>query len=342
MLKNLIKKHRTIFLPDIGTFFDNDTKKASRIIDRISKLKLPVIKGEILHNADICLNGKFNETYFNNLSGKMNSVNFRKLIERKVISLKNYEKIFKGIPKKTSLILSVYDFEGLDFALDQKCVAIKIASSNITHKPLIEYAAKKSKSLIIDTGHSTIEEISRAINWARDKSSKLELILQHSPKAPPNPVNQQNLLFMKNLGSIFNVQYGLSDHHYGEEMLYAATALGAVVVEKGVCEDNSKQDQDRAHALNLSKVKEVNEKIINIANSIGDGTRYLRKDRKKYNSRMCLVAKKNIIKGEKITLEKLRFAFPPIGIGVEDIDFYLGKIINVNKKKGLPLLKKDF
>lgn len=342
MLKNLIKKYKTIFLPDIGTFFDNDIKKAFKVIDKISKFKLPVIKGEVLHDADVCLEGKFNETYFNSLSKKMNSTNFRKLIERKVISLKNYERIFKRVPKKTSIILSVYDFKGLDFALDQKCVAIKIASSNITHKPLIEYAAKSNKSLIIDTGHSTIEEIGRAINWIRDKSSTSQIILQHSPKAPPNPISEQNLLFMKNLGSIFNVQYGLSDHHYGEEMLYAATALGAVIVEKGVCEDNSKQDQDRAHALNISMINEVHEKITNIAHSIGDGTRNLRKDRKKYNSRMCLVAKKKILKGEKITLDKLRFAFPPIGIGVEDIDYYLNKKINNDKKRGTPLFKKDF
>ena len=64
------------------------------------------------------------------------------------------------------LVFSVYDTN--QYSLKIGAIAIKIPSSNINHKHLIEYSAKKNIPIIIDTGHSTIEEISRAINWLQD------------------------------------------------------------------------------------------------------------------------------------------------------------------------------
>ena len=41
------------------------------------------------------------------------------------------------------LVFSVYDTKGVDFSLKIGAIAIKIPSSNINHKHLIEYSAKK-------------------------------------------------------------------------------------------------------------------------------------------------------------------------------------------------------
>ena len=44
-----------IFLPDIGTFFNKNLNTAFDLISKLKKSKVKIIKGEILHNADICL-----------------------------------------------------------------------------------------------------------------------------------------------------------------------------------------------------------------------------------------------------------------------------------------------
>ena len=130
---------------------------------------------------------------------------------------------------------------------------------------------------------------------------------------------------MQTLGACFNLPYGLSDHHIGDEMLYAATALGASIVEKGVCPDQLGDEQDRAHALNISQVAIVQRKIENIAKGLGNGVRGLSRNRDKYISRMGLIAKVNIEKGEVITKNKVDYAFPVIGIPVEEIDLIINK-----------------
>ena len=96
---------------------------------------------------------------------------------------------------------------------------------------------------------------------------------------------------MKTLQKTFNYNVGLSDHHDGNEMLYAATTF-AVIVEKGVCVDRNKINQDVAHSIQIDELKEVNKKIQNISRGLGNGIRYLNRSREKYSSRMGIIAKK--------------------------------------------------
>ena len=340
--KFTIGKSDTIFLPDISTFFDKDIEEAFNLINQVSKSGLKIIKGEILHDEDIVLNTNLKVRYYDRIKKKIFYENYKNLIERKVNSLKNYNIIFNYAKKLgLDLVFSVYDTKGVDFSLKIGAIAIKIPSSNINHKHLIEYSAKKNIPIIIDTGHSTIEEISRAINWLQDAGQQKKIIIEHSPLAPPTNVKFHNLLFMKTLQKTFNYNVGLSDHHDGNEMLYAATALGAVIVEKGVCVDRNKINQDVAHSIQIDELKEVNKKIQNISRGLGNGIRYLNRSREKYSSRMGIIAKKNIKNGERITLKNIKFAWPIKYIGSEDIDQILNKKLKKNIKRNEPIKKSD-
>ena len=309
------------------------------MIDKLHTYKIDVIKGEILHDPNICLDYDQDEFYYDKSQRKFISENYRKLMTRKTISLDSYEKIFKHAKSLNKLlVLSIYDCVGVDFAISIECDVIKLASSNITNIPLIKYMSKYDLPIILDTGHSTIEEIARAINILNDNNF-FEIFIQHSPLAPPVPVEEQNLNFMVSLGKTFGLRYGLSDHHYGDEMLYAAAALGASIVEKGVSPEKNLSDQDCAHAMYIDDVPEILKRIKNISKSLGDGTRYLRRDRDKYKSRMCIYAKKDMSSGEKIYKQNIGFAMPLVGIGVEEIDNIIGRKLSKAIKKGEPITK---
>jgi sialic acid synthase SpsE len=340
-MHDLIKKYKTLFLPDIGTFFNDDVSTALKMVDQLADAGIPVIKGEVLHDADVCLRSDFLDYYYSPSTGGMIKENYRAIIERKIVSFDNYAIIFDRVRQRgCKLVVSVYDNKGVDFAVEQDVLAIKIASSNVTHQPLLEYVAKTNKTIILDTGHSTLEEIARAVNWLND-AGKSDIIIQHSPLAPPVPVDEHNLMFMRTLGDCFQLPYGLSDHHIGDEMLYAATALGACIVEKGVCPDAMGDDQDRAHALNISEAAVVQQKITNIAKGLGNGMRQFERDREKFRSRMGLVARQEISEGEVLTNENIGFAFPPIGLGVEYTEFVLGKKVNRAISVGKPINMSD-
>lgn len=329
---------RPLFLPDIGTYFNQDMQQAFAMVDALVAAGVTTIKGEILQTAEVCLDESLsgNETYWGHETATKIEENYRQLIERKVVSLEAYQELFEYVlAKGCDIIVSVYNFEGADFAQNLGCKAIKVASSNITHQPLIEYIAARNIPLIMDTGHSSVEEISRAVNWALDSGLVAnQILVEHSPLGPPNPAELHNLNFMKTLGQTLGLAYGLSDHHTGDEMLYAATAMGATLLEKGVCPDGMGNEQDGGHALAVSQVSEVLKKINNIADAMGSGVRHLARDRAKYISRMGLVAKQDLKAGDKISIETVTFAFPAKGIATEHWHEVNNYKINQSLSKG--------
>ena len=308
-----------LFLPDIGTFFNRDMKLAKRLVDLLKAAGVRIIKGEILHRIDLCLDDETVERYFTPETGVVEE-RWRNLMARKVLALDSYADLFGYCQNEgLAFVVSVYDVVGADFAVDAGASALKIASANLVHQPLIEHVACKNLPVIVDTGKASLEEIARAVQWFQDAGGR-QLVIEHSPLAPPAPVDMHNLRMITTLRTIFDVPIGLSDHHSGDEMLYAATTLGAAVVEKGVCMDDASIDQDVHHAMRISAVGGAIRKCQNIHLALGSTMRYLRQDAPKHNQRMGLVARRDLADGEVLSFETADFAWPNIGIPVENWD----------------------
>jgi sialic acid synthase SpsE len=303
-----------LLLPDIGTFFNQDMEQAEQMIRQLAEAGVKTVKGEVLQRADIALDVDYEDEYLVR-EGQLQKENYRRLIERKVLSLEDYERLFTLCRNLgMQVVVSIYDFEGAKFAADQDCVALKIASSNITHQPLIEYVARLGLPMIMDTGRANLSEIARAVNWA-EKAGVRHLIIQQSPKAPPAPVSEHNLRFMETLRQTFGCQVGLSDHHAGTEMLLAATVMDVAVLEKGVYPDGVEMDQGIYHAMPVSQVGETLKQIQQIHAALGDGRAPL--ETQPHRARMGLVAKTDLPAGAVLSLDMVDFAFPALGIGAQ-------------------------
>lgn len=305
---------KPLFLPDIGTFFNQDIEKAEQMIRGLHLAGVNVVKGEILNNAEVALDIDYDESYLSHENSVIKE-NYRKLIERKVVSLEDYARIFELCASlDMDVVVSVYDEEGVDFAVGQGVIALKIASSNITHRPLIEYVCSTSLPIIIDTGKAGFSEIAQAIEWL-ELFGKQDYILQHSPKAPPEPVELHNMRFLTTLQDAFKCQVGLSDHHDGNEMLSVATVMGVAILEKGLYLDGDSSDQGVKHAMTLSEVSDVLKTIDTVFSSLGSGK--VPMNVTSHPARMGIVAAKDIQPGEFVSRQNVRFAFPKIGLGPE-------------------------
>ena len=324
------KKHPPLFLPEIGTFFNQDINLAKELIENLVASGAEMIKGEILHNVDIALDVEFTAEYYSSKKGVIRE-RYRDLIARKVVPLSHYEEIF-GFCRSENVpfILSVYDFEGATFARDIGASAIKIASSNIVHHPLIEFVSKLGLPIIMDTGCSTFAEISRAVEWLRSSGCS-DLLIEHSPAAPPAPASSQNLRILRTFQDAFSAPVGLSDHYHGNEMLYIAIALGAGLLEKGVMPSGGGDEQDASHAMPIRQVKEVIECCAACYESLGAPTKPA--PQSGHPARMGLVASRDLREGDTIDLTNVSFAWPAIGIGVEHWKLVVGsKIIGTINK----------
>jgi len=325
-----------VFLPDIGTFFNQDLKLAEQLLHRVASSGARYIKGEILHDPDICLATDTNERYLGN-DATPREENYRTLIERKCVELDAYRELFAPCADlNLGLVLSVYDHAGADFAAEAGAAAIKIASTNVVHAPLIRHCAGLGLPLIIDTGKATLGEAQRAVEWAQQAGCS-ELVVEYSPPAPPAPLERHNLRILPDLYKLFGLPIGLSDHHHGNEMLYAASALGCRVLEKGVCNDNNPADQDVYHALNVNELAQVMRQCHNIHAALGEAHAAYPPPAERPSARMGLVARENLQPGELVSLDKVRFAFPTLGIPVEDWDTAEGSVIKQAVAANTPL-----
>lgn len=322
--------------PDIDVYFKRDAALALRLVDAIREAGIATVKTAALHDPGLAVDGGAPAQYFVQGRGVV-SESYREVVERHAVPLADLRRIFARVRERgLDLVVSVYDEEGIALAVEMDAAALKIPSSNIVHAPLIRAAASAGRPLVIDTGRSTMAEIGRAVAWARRAGAE-RLLVQHSPPGPPAPAADFHLRMMSELGRRFDAPCGLSDHFPGTEMLLLAVALGASVLEKGVCADGTAPDIDIAHALPASQLARTRELLELAHAALGRTERVLPLDRPRPPDRMGLVAARELAAGERVTRESVRFAFPTRGIPVEEWDEVEGRSLARGLRPGEPL-----
>ena len=130
-----------------------------------------------------------------------------------------------------TIFSSPFDSTAVDLLEDLNTPAYKIASCELVDLPLIRYTASTGKPMIISTGMGTLEEISEAVETARE-SGCTELALLKCVSGYPAPAEEYNLRTLPDMQQRFDVVTGLSDHTLDNTTAIASVALGAALIEK--------------------------------------------------------------------------------------------------------------
>ena len=143
-----------------------------------------------------------------------------------------HKELFR-IAKEEGLICfsSPFDKTAVDFLEDLEVPAYKIASFEITDIPLIEYVASKGKPIILSTGIAELGDIELALDACKRMGNN-EIALLKCTSSYPAPINEANMVMVKDLAERYNVITGLSDHTMGTTVPIVATVFGAKIIEK--------------------------------------------------------------------------------------------------------------
>ncbi len=112
---------------------------------------------------------------------------------------------------------------------------MKVASMDITNRPLLEAIAHTGRPTILSTGMATYEEIEAAIAVLETRCPPVAVL--HCSSVYPLPEEDANLATIGSLHTHFNRITGYSDHTRGTAVPVTAAACGARIVEKHVTLD---------------------------------------------------------------------------------------------------------
>jgi len=243
-----------------------------------------------------------------------------------------HEELFK-VAKEEGLICfsSPFDPTAVELLEKLNVPAYKIASFEITDIPLIELVASKGKPVIISTGIAGQEDIELALDACKRMGNN-DIALLKCTSSYPAPIDEANMVMVKDLAERYGVISGLSDHTMGNTVPLVATCFGAKIIEKHFILDKSIGGPDASFSMDEHEFTEMVKAVREAESAIGKVDYALTEKQKKGRefSRSLYVVE-DIKAGEVITKENVRSIRPGFGMHPK----YLNKVIGMKAKTAL-------
>jgi sialic acid synthase SpsE len=268
-----------------------------------------------------------------------NQPNLQELFKKLELQFDVFRVLYKEAKRIGIDFLSTpFDEESADFLDSLGVGAFKIASGDITHRPLIEHVSRKGKPVLLSTGMSTVKEIEKAIDWMHSQSND-KAVLLHCVSSYPAQPEELNLKSVQFLRDRFGVPVGFSDHSVGPLGSIVATSLGAQVIERHFMIETRADTPDHAVSMDAKSLKTHIEELRTIGALLGARGKFASdaESRNKTASRRALYANRAIARGETINADMLRALRPATGISPEFMDTVVGKRAVTAIEAGAPV-----
>ena len=226
-----------------------------------------------------------------------------------------------------TIFSSPFDKTAIDLLEDLNAPAYKIASFEAVDLPLISYAARTGKPMIISTGMADAEEISEAIEAACEGGCK-DLAVLHCVSGYPAPAEDYNLRTIPDMIERFGLVTGLSDHTLDNATAIASVALGASIIEKHFTLDRCGGGPDDSFSLEPAELTALCQGAKTAWSALGR-VDYGRKSSEQGNVkfRRSLYFVKNMKAGDVITQDSIRSVRPGYGLQPKMESLIIGKTL---------------
>ncbi|GCC50609.1 pseudaminic acid synthase [Chryseotalea sanaruensis] len=243
-----------------------------------------------------------------------------------------HETLFKAAAEEGLVCFSSpFDPTAVDLLESLNAPAYKIASFEITDIPLIELVASKGKPVIISTGIAEMEDIQLALDACRRMKNNTIALLKCTSSYPA-PIEEANMVMVKDMAERFGVITGLSDHTMGSTVPIVATCMGAKIIEKHFILDRSIGGPDASFSMNEQEFTAMVKAVREAESALGV-VNYDLTDKQKTGKDFCrsLYVVSDINEGDIITEAHIRSIRPGYGLH----PMYLSEIIGKKSKQSL-------
>ncbi len=333
----MLLNNRTYVIAEAGINHKGDFKIAKKFILAAKKCGADAVKFQSYISSQV-VTKKLNLANYQKRNNKNKNIKMLNLIKKYELSQIKQKKLFNFAKKnKIDFLSSAFDLDSLDFLIKVlKLKILKIPSGEITNFPYLKKVAKAKKYVVLSTGMSNFLEIKKALKVLTSHGlKKNKITLLHCNTAYPTPFKNVNLNVLNKIKDKFKTNIGYSDHTLGIEVSIAAVALGARVIEKHFTLNNNWEGPDQKASLDVKELNTMIKAIRNIDVSKGSSIKSITQSEKQnvFFARKSIVAKKNIIKGERFSEKNLTVKRPGNGISPMKWNSIMKKKSKFNFKK---------
>lgn len=326
--------HSPFFIAELGICHEGSVDIALELAKAAIDAGANMIKTESFMRRKMVFDNSAETTY--SIKGKKITVPLAEHMDKYELTPEEHERILLyckdlGVP----FMSTVHCFEAADLMAELGASAIKIASPDIVHYPLLRYVAQKKLPVFLDTGAALQYEIELAVRTLR-KEGLEDIIVNHNPSGHPALPENHDLNIIPRLKKILDIPIGLSDHSDAYEMLFIAVALGANSIEKPISIDNSIEGPERNYSISIPDLPGVLKRVHGVYLALGRSERISlsqAEEKYRYNNRMVCIAAQDLYPGDEVNFENVIFGRPRKGIGVEHWDLIAGRKLRNSKKK---------
>ena len=217
--------------------------------------------------------------------------------------------------KGIAFFSSAFSEWAVDFLQALGVPAIKIASFEIVHLPLIRHAAATGLPLIVSTGLAGLGDVERALE-AADKGGCRALALMHCGSNYPLDATSANLAAMDTLRRAFGVPIGYSDHTQGIAIPTAAAALGADLIEKHFTASRGGNGPDHSFALEPGELAAMVSHVRDAQAARGSSRKRRMPEEEQHalRGRRSLIAARDLAAGERLRADAVTVLRPGVGL----------------------------
>jgi len=283
------------------------------------------------------LHGLFSPPYYEKALGIKNSTWQKKIEEAQFRP--GWHKVIAEKAEKAGICYFSTPFspEAVDI-LDQYVPFYKIASGDITFTPLLEKVASKGKGVFISTGAARLEEIDTAVSLMRNYNLPF-ICIMHCVMLYPPPDDALHLHFIDTLKKRYNLPVGFSDHTQGIDAPLISVGKGIRALEKHFTLDTHQEGFDHKNSLDPNMFSTLVKKVRSGEAMLGNNKKVIteKEAKERVYARRGVYAGKTLQRGERITLEKVRFLRPNSYIDAEKISELLGRVLTTDVAEGTAL-----
>lgn len=267
------------------------------------------------------------------------------MLKRLELKEEYYPELIEYAKKKKIIFLSTPHggFESVDLLNSLEIPVFKFGSGDLNNLPLLQYAAKLKKPIILSTGMGNMAEIKEAMATIK-KAGNQNAILLHCTTDYPCRFEDINLNAMRTLMNFARTLIGYSDHTRDTQTAIMAATLGACVIEKHITLDKNLPGPDHKASLEPGEFKNLVEQLRRVPTILGSFKKAPVKRELKYLPlvRKSIVATADVKRGEKFTKENLGIKRPGTGLSPGHYSSIISEISRQNIKADTLISKKHY